>query len=244
MKIWGAVGRGCEVVALAGAATMLIGVAPAVAVQDQPVLAGGLNTETQSTVIENGVQGNCAGPNTDAVDGCGITGVEGDGFSFGVVGEGPTGVLGTSSFTGVDGETQTGTGVLGNSSGVTGIGVEGQNNGSGSAVYGLAAANGVAVFGDTTNGTAVIARSTNGNALDVRGKATFSRSGLITVGAGSSGKTVTLAGVTKSSLVLATAQQDNAVYVRSAVPGNGQFTIHLTGPAPTGGLKVSYFVLN
>ena len=78
----------------------------------------------------------------------------------------------------------------------------------------------------------------------MRGKATFSRSGLITVAAGSSGKTVTLTGVTKASMVLATAQQDNAVYVRSAVPGNRQFTLHLTGPAPTGGLKVSSFVLN
>jgi hypothetical protein len=45
-------------------------------------------------------------------------------------------------------------------------------------------------------------------------------------------------------MVLATAQQDNGVSVRSAVPGNGQFTIHLTGSAPAGGLKVAYFVLN
>ncbi len=244
MNISRAVGRTCIAVGVAGALVTLIGSAPAVAVQGQPVVAGGLNLETQQTVIENGIQGNCSGPNTDAVEGCGITGVEGNGFTYGVVGDGPTGVLGESSVTGVDGETFTGTGVLGNSSGATGIGVEGQTGGSGSAVYGLANANGVGVFGDTTDGTAVIARSTNGNALDVRGKATFSRSGLITVAAGASGKTVPLAAVTKASMVLATAQQDNAVYVRSAVPGNGQFTVHLTGPAPTGGLKVSYFVLN
>jgi hypothetical protein len=32
--------------------------------------------------------------------------------------------------------------------------------------------------------------------------------------------------------------------VKAAVPGSGSFTIRLTGKAPTGGLKVAYFVLN
>ena len=47
-----------------------------------------------------------------------------------------------------------------------------------------------------------------------------------------------------SSMILATAQQFKGVFVKAAVPGNGTFTIYLTGNAPTGGLMVAYFVLN
>ena len=43
-------------------------------------------------------------------------------------------------------------------------------------------------------------------------------------------------------MILATAQQDGTGYVRSAVPASGSFTLHLTGKAPVGGLKVAYFV--
>jgi len=57
-------------------------------------------------------------------------------------------------------------------------------------------------------------------------------------------KTVDLPGVTTASMVLATAQQAKTVFVKSAVPGNGSFTIRLTGEAPAGGLKVVYFVIN
>ena len=31
--------------------------------------------------------------------------------------------------------------------------------------------------------------------------------------------------------------------VRSAVPASGSFTLHLTGKAPAGGLKIAYFIL-
>jgi hypothetical protein len=77
----------------------------------------------------------------------------------------------------------------------------------------------------------------------VTGTAVFSRSGSVTVVAGSSMRVVTLAGVTNSS-VLATAQQSKAVYVKAVVPAAGSFKIVLTGIAPTGGLKVAYSVLN
>jgi len=137
-----------------------------------------------------------------------------------------------------------GTGVLGTSNDAEGIGVEGDQNGTGSGVYGLAKATGVGVFGDTTNGTGVLARSTNGTALNVLGKATFSRSGPATIEAGAATRKITLAGVTTASMILATAQQDGTVYVRSAVPASGSFTIHLTGKAPAGGIKAAYFVLN
>ena len=56
--------------------------------------------------------------------------------------------------------------------------------------------------------------------------------------------TVTHAGVTTASMILATSQQNKGVYVRAVVPGAGSFTIRLTGNAPSGGLRVAYFVLN
>ena len=156
---------------------------------------------------------------------------------IGVLGEGETGIEGYAHVSG-------GTGVYGVNDNLHGIGVHGASDGTGSAVYGEMTGTGVGVFGDTTDGTGVIARSTNGNALDVRGKATFSRSGVVTVAEGTSSKTVTLAGVSTSSLVLATAQQAKAAHVKAAVPGTGLFTIRLTAKAQVGGLKVAYFVLN
>src|SRR5262249_43994245 len=155
-----------------------------------------------------------------------VAGVEASASSatgWGVYGSGATGVEGDSGQLG-------GTGVLGNSTFAQGIGVEGDQSGTGSGVYGLAKASGVGVFGDSTNGTA----------LDVRGKATFSRSGVVTLAVGTTSKKVTLAGVTTASMILATAQQDGTVYVRSAVPASGSFTIHLTGKAPASGLKIAY----
>jgi hypothetical protein len=56
--------------------------------------------------------------------------------------------------------------------------------------------------------------------------------GVVTVAAGAAGRMVTRVGVTMASMILATAQHDGAVCVRSAVPASGSFTIHLTGKAP------------
>ncbi len=168
----------------------------------------------------------CAATNA-ALVGCGATGVTG--YS-------PTGV-------GVQGQSG-GTAVYGLNTGATGIGVRGETSGSGSGVYGLSNDAGVGVFGDAPNGTGVLAHSTNGTALSVTGKAKFSRSGVVTFAAGTSSKTVTLAGVTTSSMVLATAQQNTTRMVKAAVPGTGSFVIKLNGTAPTGGLRVAYFVLN
>jgi hypothetical protein len=164
----------------------------------------------------------------------------------GVVGQGgPVGVSGNGTTYGVEGSSGIGgTGVYGHNSASTGIGVWGKMGGVGTGVYGQATANGVGVFGDGPVGTGVWARSTNGTALNVTGKATFSRSGVVTVAEGTSSKTVTLAGVTTSSMVLATAQQSKATHVKAAVPGAGSFTIRLTAKAPVGGLKVAFFVLN
>ena len=250
MKLPVTVSRAFRFAVLAGVVAGLT-VTPAAASQGQPVLAGQVNTETaDSTAVWNTTffpgTNACPGSQGGGLTACGDTGVEGVGTANGVVGTGDTnGVFGRGP-TGVSGvsDTQGGTGVLGHSTDSSaGIGVEGESDGAGSGVYGLANAAGVGVFGDTTNGTGVLARSTNGTALDVRGKVSFSRSGLITITAGAASKKITLAGVTPASMILATAQQDTTVSVRSAVPASGSFTLHLTGKAPAGGLKVAYFVL-
>jgi hypothetical protein len=133
---------------------------------------------------------------------------------YGVAGAGPTGVYG--------------------SGGISGTGVEG-GTGSGSGVYGHAQGGiGVRASASTTSGTA----------LQVVGKAKFSRSGIVTIAAGTASMTVNLAGVTTSSMVVATAQQNVNVFVKAAVPAGGSFKIFLNGNAPAGGLKVAYFVLN
>jgi hypothetical protein len=167
------------------------------------------------------VQGVSGNGGQDGVFGYGgWAGIDGQGGKYGVNGVGPTGVYGTSS---------NGCVLLG---------------GCGAGVRGTNTSTGFGVFGSSTAGTGVAASSTNGTALSVQGKAKFSRSGPITVPANSASVTVTMAGVTTSSMVLATAQQNVKVYVKAVVPASGSFTIFLTGSAPSGGLKVAYFVLN
>jgi len=233
-----------------------------VATQGQAVIAGQVNSATHGTGVYNtesgftgcqpgggsaagfvacgniGVQGRGTTTGPGGIPG---TGIDGEGSDYGVRGFSTT--IGSDTY-GVEGSSVTGTGVYGHNTGASGIGVYGKTGGVGSAVYGEATANGAGVFGDTTNGTGVQARSTNGAALNVLGKAKFSRSGIVTVSAGTASKTVTLAGVTTSSMVLATAQQNASAHVKAAIPGSGSFTIRLTANAPTGGLKVAYFVLN
>ena len=214
----------------------------AIATQGQPVLAGELNTETDATWFFN----------TSAIGGCGVGGFFAVVACGGLYGEADGSDIAVSARhaspggTAVRGQAEAGgTGVFGVNKGTTGIGVWGQTPGTGSAVFGEATGPGVGVFGKTTNGIGVVAAHTNnGLALDVRGKAKFSRSGIVTVAAGSASRTITLANTSATSMVLATAQQNAKVSVKAAVPASGSFTIRLSGPAPTGGLKVAYFVLN
>jgi hypothetical protein len=185
------------------------------ATQGQPVIAGQGNTETDATIVEN---------------------FEASGIGMIVTGE-DIALAGHA-------DAADGTGVFGDSSFATGIGVEGDQSGSGSGVFGHATGVGVGVNGQSESGTGVYAQSNTGRALDVVGKARFSRSGVVSVAAGTSTRTVHVAGVTLASMVLATAQQAASVYVQAVVPAAGAFSIRLTGPAPSGGLKVAYFVLN
>ena len=217
------------VMLLLGAGGLFRQPSAAIAANGGPVLLGIGNGETFPTLIWN----------TAGVGACTYSG------QVGLVACGTTGLLGrTDVGAGVEGQSDTGEGVYGHNTGASGIGVHGKTNGSGSGVYGEATGPGAGVFGDAPNGTGVLARSTSGVALNVIGKAKFSRSGVVTFAAGTSSKTVTLAGVTTASMILATAQQNTTRLVKAAVPGTGSFTIKLNGAAPTGGLKVAYFVLN
>jgi hypothetical protein len=174
-----------------------------------------------------GVEGSAA-PSGYGVYGHGYAGVRGDGTQYGVWGSADSG----------------GTGVYGRNRGSTGIGVWGLTDGTGSAVYGEATANGVGVFGKSQTGAALRGDSPSGTALQVNGKAKFSRSGIATVAAGATSVNVSVPGMTASSMVIATAQQNGSVFVKAAVPAGGSFKLWLTGNAPAGGLKVAYFVLN
>ena len=163
----------------------------------------------------------------------------------GVVGASATGigVSGTGRINGVRGSALNGSGVFGAT--VWGNGVRGEASGSGSGVFGKATTS-TGVYGFTGSGTGVLAQASlrTGTALQVVGKAKFSRSGAVTVAAGRSSLAVPVAGVTTASLVLATAQQRAGVSVRAAVAATDAFTVYLTGNAPTGGLRVAYFVIN
>jgi len=121
--------------------------------------------------------------------------------------------------------------------------------GNGSGVFGIGGAKGVGVRGQAQDsaGIGVLAEHTHGGvALKVSGKATFSRSGVVTVGAGKSRATVGNAGLTSESLVLVTLQQHaTGVYVLAAVPdvAADAFTVYLSKAVPAR-TKVAWFIVN
>jgi hypothetical protein len=199
-----------------------------------------------------GVIGTGSVPGSVGVSGTGSTGVKGQGSAYGVYGstDEPSrpGIYGTN--------TGGGDAVQGVTAGAQASAVYGHNTSGGGSVakgvFGAATGGGTGVRGESVSGhgiegvastgTGVYASGATG--LQVVGKAKFSRSGITIIAAGTSAKMISLAGVTTASMVLATSQQNSTVFVRSAVPASGSFTIRLSGLAPTGGLKVAYFVLN
>ena len=232
------------------AALMGIAASPAFAApcgngQGQALLLGcESNTSTDPTVLTSSedsstvLQVFALGPDS--------TGVRGDGTVIGVWGTGgPYGVFGTGDTYGVYGFSTTGSGLYGLNGGSTGIGVEGETGGSGSAVYGhtTGATLGVGVFGNSSNGTGVRADSSSGTALKVDGRATFSTAGTALVHSGQKSVTVTLAGVTPSDFVLATVQGSGSFYVKNASAGSGQLTININ-KAAAGSVKVGFFVIS
>ena len=107
------------------------------------------------------------------------------------------------------------------------VGIVGDVNATGVGVYGFA---GSTAIPNPPTGIGVYARAGSNSqlALRVQGRAKFSRSGRVSVSG--STKTVTLSGVSAAStFIVATCQEDAAgVYVRSVVPANGSFKIHLS----------------
>ena len=161
------------------------------------------------------------------------TGVWGDsGQGFGVFGSGDIGV-GGSGFIGVN-ASPVGAGAIGLFAGA--------GNGE-AAIYGYA---GTTQPPAPIQNVAIQARagSTSQVALNVTGKAQFSRSGRTTMSAGSKKKTITMAGVTTASYVVATLQTKlDGVYVQSVVPANGSFAIYLNKSTPSSTV-VGYMVIN
>jgi len=127
--------------------------------------------------------------------------------------------------------------------GVTGYAAQATSGDTGLAGYGTA--HGVYGRSDASNGVGVYATAGSaGVALQAVGKVKLSRSGKTSMAAGTSSKSVTLAGVTTSSMVFAVlATSASGRWVRAVVPHTGSFTIYLnTTLAATA--SVSWFVLN
>ena len=127
-------------------------------------------------------------------------------FATGVWGDsGDVGVYGTGGGVGVRGDGGT-YGVLGQTWGPNTVGV-------------LARANASAIADTGT---------VPERALRVEGSAEFTRSGRARISAGSSKKTVSLAGCTGNTMIIAVLNTNRSGrYVRAAVPGTGSFTIYL-----------------
>lgn len=122
-------------------------------------------------------------------------------------------------------------------------GVYGHVPDTGYGVYGAAGA-GVGVGGAATSGVGVNASSVSGTALNVNGKVHFSRSGAASVAQGDKTKTVNVAGMKATSLVLVTLQVSvSGLYVAAAVPALGKFTVHLNKAAPTS-MRFAWFALS
>jgi hypothetical protein len=136
--------------------------------------------------------------------------------------------------------TSIGTGVWGDSDdiGVYGSGTWGVNG------YGAVGVEGDANSQPGSVGVWAYAPTTAQYALVVQGKASFSRSGRVSMSSGKSSKAVTLAGTTATSKVFAVlATSESGRYVRAVVPASGKFTIYLNTTL-TSSAVVSWFVLD
>lgn len=182
--------------------------------------------------------------------GVGVHGVSGNGP--GVVGDSKSshGVIGFSSapgyfaLFGLHQSTNSGYGVWGEA--IVGTGVHGAGTVNG--VEGTSQKVGVKGTSTTAAGTGVIAENTavGGTALSVKGKASFSRSGVLTLGSSAVSVQKTAVSLTSSSYVLATIQTNTpGVFVRAAVSdvAGSKITIFFNTPAPVG-TKVAWFVVN
>ena len=230
-----------------GAAAMLAVVAHAlgrpartVAGGNDPILMNQANVAKSPTDLDAGAADDHGFAVTHALErGTAIKGAGSGASSAGVLGTSPfAGVRGVSDRHGVEGRTSKdgGVGVHGASTtGANGIGVEGTANA------------GTGVRGQTSDGVGVRAEVVfgSGTALDVIGKARFSRSGRVTIGANQRSVVVSMAGISSASYVVATLQKRIAsdLYVVAAVPTLGKVTIHLNRVTPLA-LPIGFLVIN
>lgn len=145
----------------------------------------------------------------------------------------------STSGIGAVGETSSGTGVVGESHGTSGVGVIGSVDALSGSTFG--------VKGSVNSPSGVgghFTAPTAGVALQAVGRVKFSRSGKTLITAGHVKKTISLAGVTSSSLVFAVLRTNRSGrWVRAVVPAAGAFTIYLNASLASNAYVV-WFVLN
>ncbi|HLX34104.1 MAG TPA: hypothetical protein VKR30_02560 [Candidatus Limnocylindrales bacterium] len=208
--------------------------------------AGGIGVEGDSNT-GYGVYG-------DSTSGTGTYGISSSGVGVGASSDTNHAVdayAGSAAGAGVRGGSNGGSGVYGFTGSAltpkakTGVYGEGNTDSLSRGVWGSTAA-GQGVRGEaTTSGVGVYAAApATGIALRTAGKVIFSRSGRVSMAAGTSSKTVSLAGVTTGSLVFAVlATSASGRWVRAVVPHSGSFTIYLNTTLAALA-TVSWFVLN
>jgi hypothetical protein len=222
------------------------------------IQADGANVDGVHSIVTGG-GGNGVFGEADGASGVGVTGFSDSG----------TGVLGSSNIgVGVYGASSNATAVRGDSESTSLPAVIARNNAGSTGLLGFSgdvttplpsgrpdtgiqgyavgypgrpASNAVGVFGHSAHGTGVFADAgSGGTALHVNGRATFSRSGRLTLSSGTSSMSKSVAGLTSTSLVFAVVQTgDSHAWVRKVAPASGKFTVFMN-KAMTGSVVVAW----
>jgi len=208
------------------------------------------NTENQATTDTTGLSNSTPGSTAFAAA------ATGTGFGLEGSSTGGAGIVGWSiSAPTLDPADGAYTGIFGWSpaspiDGLAGVGVVGVSDdwgvfGNGTVgVYGYGTYGVVGESASTAAGVTAYAKSPTDLALDVVGKVRFSRSGRVSIAAGQSTKTVSLAGVSASSRVFALIHSNRSGrWVRAVVPTTGSFKIYLNTTVSST-TYVAWFVLN
>ncbi|MEO8330360.1 MAG: hypothetical protein ABI586_10165 [Candidatus Nanopelagicales bacterium] len=231
---------GTAAIGAAAVVADVVGASSAQASDGDPVVGGTTNEFTSDTEIRNtNTDGGAKGVSIEvnSVQGTALVAKNLDPGGNAVVGIG--GVHGYGASVGVSGYSveKFGAGVAGQH-GDGGVGVRGNSSGVGGT--------GVSGFSGWTDGVGVEAiGSDDGIALKVRGPVEFSRSGKVTVPAGSDNVIVPVSGTVHANLAFANVQKHAVGWaIESVVVTKDQIRIWLTAPAPVGGLPVAWFVLN
>jgi hypothetical protein len=227
--------------------------APVRALDPNDVVLGASNIETATTTISNTTATKGFAATAIRATSAGGYGVHGVGKVAGIFGQGADatadGVTGTSTAgIGVGGVSDTGVGSIGYAV-QDGAGVVGRSWSVAPERDSLPAQpTKVGVYGEAYQAGGVggyFKSASSGTALAVSGKAKFSRSKRVNIGAGKSSLKVYLTGVTSSSLVFAVLHSNRSgLYVRAVIPSSGYFTIYLNKATTYSTNYVAYFVVN